>query len=606
MPRSLLILLMASATVTGSLRAQEIEEGAASSWPPKDTVLRVSAIDWDPARPRLDAYPRRLDEPPEGASSPIPADLLVEAPPVVQPPAPAPVQRPVAPPDWSTPSIAVTPMPSTMSVGSVVEPQPAVAPPSPRPQESARQSLATAPPQPQPHAMLPPPAPRFEPTPAADHPRPQLGWVPPGTSEPAPQQMASQPPQTMAPDRQTIQSTYEPPPAPRIEQPSNLALRGEPVAQMPSAPQPQFSQASHPMHQARMQKEKPEADDDKIPVYDHPVHGMPIDQIPQYMYDEDRWYLGPVDPTCRTQPHLEPEKLRLWYTRLEGLYWGRQALASQVLAVSNTSGTAILNTRDLSFDFSPGVRVGIGRSVPESGDFELTYSGIMPDESFLTVAPGAGTVDSLFTQSDPLFVLSPFSQFNGADQYNLAYEWQLHDFQANFSKYAGVIGGMHAHMNAGLRYILLEENMQLTASGGNVVGQSVYRIETLSHLFGPQAGGGVHYPLGDGNWISVHGNAGFMVSAGEQELNVSTVLGSLHSQEQDMTVAPMMELGITGRAELGPRAEIFAGYSMLLLSGLTLASEQVDYSADPTISPRVDNRSTAFFHGFNGGMSVRW
>ncbi len=541
--RCLLTTLAMLAAAPGMLRAEDYPLGATSAWPPPAPVYRVSALDWDPGRTQLGATPQPIGQPERASGAPVMAE------------------GPSSP--WRAP-LANQPQSQWVVPGS------------------------------QPHHAPGQPGDPSAPQLAGESPR--VDAVYDGAHSIIPTQMTG----PEASQRRRIVSTVDTPTPPtppvQVADPGSLVFRGEP-AYAPPSPQPRPTHAVNYRHDDT----KPKPSDSP----GHPVYEIPIDQIPQEWCDEEKWYVGPLDPRTRPSQHLEPDRDRLWYTRLEALYWGRQNPGPETLAVGATNGSPLLDAQDIDFGFSMGVRAGIGRSIPDSGDVEFIYSGITRDKNRLTVGPVAGGMSSLFSEADPLFAASVYGPFNQADSFTLQYNWQLHDFQWNYNAYVGSFMGMHAHAHGGMRYTVLDESLDLFAQT-NAGGISQYGIRATSHLFGPHAGGGLHYPLGDGNWITVHGGTGLMISGGKQTSRIDSFVGRRETSATDMTVAPMLEFGTTARAELGPRAEVFAGYNMLLLSGLTLASEQVDWATGGSAQRGIDNRGTAFFHGFNGGMSVRW
>jgi hypothetical protein len=71
-------------------------------------------------------------------------------------------------------------------------------------------------------------------------------------------------------------------------------------------------------------------------------------------------------------------------------------------------------------------------------------------------------------------------------------------------------------------------------------------------------------------------------------------------------LAGVIEVGLTGSYQWGSSVRFLAGYDVLLVSGLALAPDQLDFSADPENGQYLNDSGNTVYHGPHGGVEIVW
>lgn len=154
------------------------------------------------------------------------------------------------------------------------------------------------------------------------------------------------------------------------------------------------------------------------------------------------------------------------------------------------------------------------------------------------------------------------------------YDTNFHDLRFDLRRQQDPWGELSRHFTLGFRYLMLLED-----NGPN---------QADNHMFGPYFGLEAEYPFGHGRWVSLYGNAALLPN----------IVGADAQNSTGAELASVLEVGIQGRLDLGPRAELYSNAGIIFLSGVGLATNQG--------RGVVDTSGSAYFHGISGGLRVRW
>lgn len=176
-------------------------------------------------------------------------------------------------------------------------------------------------------------------------------------------------------------------------------------------------------------------------------------------------------------------------------------------------------------------------------------------------------------------------------------------------RYAGYDGG-HLDWLAGFRWAGFGEQAILSFSEDGIPGPSTYRVDTFSNLFGVQAG--------------VRGRIAFERWAFEGWMKVA-MAGAADSQSQSMfdQLAPndpyrgprgrrlggmgmIADMNISTIYRLNEIWGLRAGYNLLWLTGVALAPDQFDFSANEAGGRGLNTTGSVFLAGANLGLEARW
>ena len=144
----------------------------------------------------------------------------------------------------------------------------------------------------------------------------------------------------------------------------------------------------------------------------------------------------------------------------------------------------LLNTGELDFDWTGGVRLGYGTRVCGCVSVEFGYLGVYD----LSASDGVELADGLMLPGD---LGLQVNNFFGADTVDVDWSSDLNSLEANLvcccCCYDGCCGGKSWEWLAGLRFLSFDEEIGIAAFDP-AEGTTVYSVDTDNDLFGPQVG----------------------------------------------------------------------------------------------------------------------
>lgn len=325
------------------------------------------------------------------------------------------------------------------------------------------------------------------------------------------------------------------------------------------------------------------------------------------------WQMTPI-PTTETTTWFRSLTVATkgWFVRGESMFLqlshGRnQPLAYGVIDTSqNGSGTfvpfgPVLATNDISRqEFFAVPRITLGYRNDNGTGLEATYFGqnAWTGSAFATSAPNAVPPIIFLETPDTLLVRKAAASLASA----------LNSFEVNAFESFEHLPSLE--LLAGLRYFDLTERFEFCSernlTGGPLKGH--YDLGTGNHLYGAQLGlrWGSRW-----NRLSFSGTvkSGVYANAASQDQffgysrNANeAIVRNLSTTKTGM--AFIQELGINGIYQLTDAWSFRAGYNLFVVSGLSRATNQIDFSLNP--GSYLSTHGTAVLHGPSAGIEFRF
>jgi hypothetical protein len=278
-----------------------------------------------------------------------------------------------------------------------------------------------------------------------------------------------------------------------------------------------------------------------------------------------------------------------WYVQGEALFLRRE------MGESCSNFTPSLEIHD--FEYELGGRFTFGRQFDCTEAFEVSL-----------------TTPIEWDQSDELFsavggIGSPFlglgidvEAFDGALYHRLDHDAEMYNLEVNWRHWGwGVVSSY-----LGLRVLRLDEGLIYTSVDSDL-DLAQLKIDTWNHLFGPQYGLDLLYPVTDRWSLGMKTKVAAMANAtlARTKLIVAPDL-VLDNCDDSLTIAFLSEFGVFTSFRLWPRAVLRAGYELWSAWGLALAPDQTDFVLTPLSGTDIDDDESFFLHGGTVGIEFSW
>ena len=287
----------------------------------------------------------------------------------------------------------------------------------------------------------------------------------------------------------------------------------------------------------------------------------------------------------------------------------------------------VLSTSDLDFDFEPGVRASARYQVGAVHNIEANFLGAI-DWSTHAVVRGndpqtPDTLYSVFSEfgNNPLGGYVAFGTGQSFVQ-SLRYSSEFDSVELNMRRtWQTRSCRVYGSCLAGIRYVRLAEEFDYASevqdhadpiNGGNTGDSSMlYSTDTDNDLIGFQIGGELTGCILPGLLIGTDIKAGIYGNSAKQGTVVrSTGLNNDVIEFADSDEAAFVgEFGIFLMHQIHPLVKIRGGYSLLVVDGVALATENFNpespfTGADRTVS--INDNGNAFYHGGLLGLELGW
>lgn len=312
----------------------------------------------------------------------------------------------------------------------------------------------------------------------------------------------------------------------------------------------------------------------------------------------------------------------------------------------------VMNNRDLSFDIAAGYDTTIGHYLGRDAEnrdqyFEFTFWGLNSWEENRRVNRHRVTADvglntytfgGLFSLmgTDLGLLESDVGGFNRVETHYASYESDVLNFEMNVRirprgradrlvlQPSGKWQRECQHRTAfsyllGFRYLSLDEVFGFHGRGrftDNGVTNPVsgdYDIRTHNDMFGPQVGADLmfhrcRYSFG------VQGKVAPLVNFSDQSSTIVTdasadplaTFGDINDfrHAKNINCSLVGEVSILGNYRVRKNMVAHAGYHFVWITGLALASEQIQFH--PSAADSIKDNGDVFYHGISGGLEWIW
>ena len=301
----------------------------------------------------------------------------------------------------------------------------------------------------------------------------------------------------------------------------------------------------------------------------------------------------------------------LLYATADFIYMDRSNDSNhREIVIDADNGNSLLTTRDLGYDFEPGVRATVGLRRPPCGAlcsaWEFSYVGVFDWDDSATVYGD----NNLSAAGDVGFVVNGFTL---AEAMRTSYSSKVHSGEANCFRCICNYCCCNHHRRVdwlwGVRYLKLDEDLTLLGNNVNVA-DAIYNIDTDNNLYGAQIGGRIRSFHGRWGW-EVTKKIGLFANDLSQrqnivdELGVNDVLYRSASASGD-DVAFLADLNVSAIYKVSQRCGLRFGYNLLWIEGVALAANQLDFSDRVDSGSYIRKGDGTFLHGFNVGLEVNW
>jgi hypothetical protein len=284
-----------------------------------------------------------------------------------------------------------------------------------------------------------------------------------------------------------------------------------------------------------------------------------------------------------------------YYARADALFLQRtNGATAQTVVQTNGGGTPVVTTGDFGFSMVAGPRILVGKRIDTGSALEGSYFGTQFWNSTITPSD-PGNLDL------PGAVGLAAADFNQADNMSLAYKSEIHNAELNYVRLGGDVAFL-----AGFRYLNWVESFDIRSQKNT--NHSVYDLSTSNNLVGGQLGARACWLGQHVDW-ELCGKAGLFGNNASQRQtltnsNNTIVLRNANSSGSEFSFVGDVNLNATWR--LNQTWQVQAGYNVMLITGLALAPNQLDFSNNASSGTHLDRQSTLFLHGVNLGIGTRW
>lgn len=305
-------------------------------------------------------------------------------------------------------------------------------------------------------------------------------------------------------------------------------------------------------------------------------------------------------------PAPEPMTPR-WYFRGEAVWLFRNNPNERNLTTLDNN-RFVLNTDDLGFGLTPGMRLTLGHYLTDRTAIEGAFYGTnnwdeQTSTSKFVSLNGAGPLNPYWGNGGGPFSTSAFSNSNQ----------QFASYQTSFdSAELGVRQWITPSMSAllGFRFINVGDQFQLSANNDAFSGDTgFYRTWTTNNLIGLQFGTEyTHELFTHCLFFSIEGKAGaFLNFADQKNLLFNTDTTYNQRSDRETQFSSMFDLSIALTALVSNHLTLRGGYTFLFLDGLALATDQLD--SNPTLNNSrgfIADKGTMTLQGPFVGAELAW
>lgn len=265
----------------------------------------------------------------------------------------------------------------------------------------------------------------------------------------------------------------------------------------------------------------------------------------------------------------------------------RITASSRLLMQSTVNTAAQVNADQFNFDFEAGLDLSAAYVCWDDSAWEFRFLGL-----------GEMTADSSTDMGNTQVQVNstPPVQAPNVLLVNSRYESELFGFEINYHYPL-----YHcATALAGFRFMSLEDRLDSDLT--SVPQSHLYNIRTQNRMYGGQLGL-IGHPWFFNDFCSLQGfgKVGIFGNDARHQSLFSTNVSSLGIRESVGQSSVIGEIGFRGQFHFSRRFSAHAGYSLLFLERIVVASDQTSVS-DFFNSTGIHDRGSAVFHGASFGV----
>lgn len=311
--------------------------------------------------------------------------------------------------------------------------------------------------------------------------------------------------------------------------------------------------------------------------------------------------------TAEAQQTFVPGTGDAWYGYTGTIMLTREDPRNVQLGVG--AGNADLGFNASRFDFGPkfGYETVVGRRFDDGNGFEGRFFDVNLGTGSPNFTGGGNTIFTPFITPNGVTGPTPVTAAAG-------YVSSLKNLELNYrGQVTQAIG-----LISGFRYIDLGEELQLTYT--NLSGAiNSQQIRSKNEMWGGQLGLDALLYSGDRLSLSTFGKTGIFYNEASNSVYKNFRSGATNTinsaRGSDDEFSYMFESGLNANVQMTRRLSFQAGYNIMWINGVALASDQIAVSnptgggtaqgVNPTQTSQVDTTSL-FLHGMTLGLTYAW
>ncbi|MFK8111752.1 MAG: hypothetical protein AB8B91_06105 [Rubripirellula sp.] len=285
-----------------------------------------------------------------------------------------------------------------------------------------------------------------------------------------------------------------------------------------------------------------------------------------------------------------------WLIHVGTLSMNRVTDESQPLIQKTANLSQQINAEDFDFDWQIGLDVSLMRKAWDDSALELRYLDLGELNANASLVSAAG--QARFNAVLPVFAPN-------VGRIDSSYDSALYSLEANYHYPLYD----RALVSAGLRYFSFDDDLRARLDAAPQT--FLYEDATENDLYGGQLGlTAIPWqpfcgsPLWNSFLLSAFGKVGVYGNAGSHRSFIDTGVTRLAINESFNSVSFAGEFGATGRMQIGDGLAFIAGYNLLWLEHVAIASEQLAAS-DYFSGTGHQERGSALLHGVSLAIELQ-
>lgn len=303
---------------------------------------------------------------------------------------------------------------------------------------------------------------------------------------------------------------------------------------------------------------------------------------------------GPRGPCAAHGGYYDPP----WTVWANALFLHRSTPNDAILVTDTFApgGNVLLDASDFNFDYEPGWEIGLGRRLGPTWGLEGRYFNV--DSWRAVTAPVVSAVGSAVRYATPV------GNVEFPNQFHATYRSELESVELNARR------AVNPWLDVlfGVRFVELKDgSLAMVRDIGPGLNLSTHSINAYNALTGFQAGADV--TLFSRGRLSLEGlfKAGIYGNAGRNSVSITQNVGSdFASAATTGHTAFVGELGFTAAYQITDALCARAGYQLVWIEGVALASDQVAVSDPLNGVAALDFTGSPFYDGASIGLELAW